>query len=967
MKFSKLFFAPVLAVGGWLAFVVSSQAALTPENLLCEYQVNPLGIDAWPPRLTWRVQSDERNQRQTAYEILVADDEKSLRQNTGNIWDSGKVAGDQTVNVEYAGKPLSAREACFWKVKVWDQSGNASDWSGPAMWSMGLLNTNDWQAKYISYRDSAPVFTNSSALYLPAARQYRKEFIASKKIKRATLYATALGIYELHLNGRRVGDAMFAPGWTDYRQRAYYQTYDVTKMVNGGTNAIGAWVAEGWYSGYVGFGLWFHLGTEKIGRATYGKTPAFMAQLELEYDDGSRDTIVTDPTWKVTGDGPIWQADILMGEVYDARREMAGWDQPGFDAASWDHAIFAEDNGSTRVKFYTSVPVGTNGESFQIEGLDRDIGFQRPPILEASLGVPVRPIEEIKPIAVTSPTNGVYIFNLGQNISGVARLKVKGPAGTIIRLRYGEMLYPDGGLMTENLRKARATDYYILRGDPLGEIYEPRFTYHGFQYVEVTDYPGTPEPGAITGIVIHSDTPPTSDFACSDPRVNQLFQNIRWTQYDNFVDIPTDCPQRDERLGWMGDAQIYIRAATYNAFVPAFYTKWLQSVMDAQRPNGVFPDYSPYPFDVDNDHGIGWSDAGVICPWTLWKIYGDTRLVKDCWQPMVKFMDWRKSISRNFLGVSQGNDAGDWLAADGKTPLDFLDTVYFAYTSKMMSEMAAAIDKPAEAARYQVQFDNIKRAFDAKYVRPDGSLTVNTETAYVHALYMDLLPKNLGHRAGEILADKVRASARQHNSGITTGFLGTRLLLPALTSAGQNDLAVQLIQTRKFPSWVFEVEQGATTVWEHWDGYTKTTGFDGPGMNSLNHYSLGAICEWMFFDLAGIDTDGAAYDHIIIRPMPPTTGSNPEVQPINWVQAHYDSIHGRISSGWRQTTNTFDLQVIIPANTTATVYVPARGLATVTESGQTLSATVGLKSFKMENDRAVIEIGSGSYDFTSLQ
>ena len=459
MSFLKLFFTPLFALVLWPSFVVS--AAFIPSNLQCEYHVNPLGIDAPQPRLTWQVQSRQRDQHQTAYEILVASDEGLLAQNIGNLWDSGKISSAQTINVDYDGRPLTSREVCFWKVKAWDGQGQPSDWSAPAMWSMGLLNTNDWQASYISYRDPTPVFTNRDRLYLPAARQYRKEFFTGKKIKRATIYATALGIYELHLNGQRVGDAQFAPGWTDYRQRAYYQTYDVTRLVNDGTNAIGAWVADGWYSGYIGFGLWVGLGTEKIGRYTYGKTPAFMAQLEIDYDDGSHATVVSDPTWKVTGDGPIWQADILMGEFYDARRELAGWTRPGFNDTDWDPAILAQDNGRVPVKFYNGVNSPTNNESNSIEGVDQDIGFQRPAVLEASPGVPVRSFEEIKPIAITSPTNGVYIFNLGQNISGVARLKVKGPAGTEIRLRYGEMLYPDGRLMTENLRRARATDYYI--------------------------------------------------------------------------------------------------------------------------------------------------------------------------------------------------------------------------------------------------------------------------------------------------------------------------------------------------------------------------------------------------------------------------------------------------------------------------------------------------------------------------
>jgi alpha-L-rhamnosidase len=963
MTFSKLFLVPIISLAVFLN--LTALASLAPVNLQCEYRVNPLGIDETEPRLTWQAQSDKRDQRQTAYEILVASSEKLLRQNVGDLWDSGKTVSDQTLNIDYFGKPLASREVCFWKIKVWDKNDRASPWSAPAMWSMGLLNSNDWQAGYISYRDTTPVLTDRDKLFLPPARQYRKEFYVERKIKRATIYATALGIYELHLNGQRVGDEQFAPGWTDYHQRAYYQTYDVTSLIKTGDNAFGAWLADGWYAGYIGFGLGDGLGPERIGRNIYGKTPAFMAQLEIEYDDGSREIIGTDPTWKVTGDGPIQEADFLMGEFYDARREMPGWTKPAFNDANWEKAILAQDNGNITATFYESVNPEKIGDPVEIEGHSVDLGFQRPAVLETSPGVPVRPIEEIKPVAITSPTNGVYIFNLGQNFSGGVRLKVKGAVGTQIRLRYGEMLYRDGRLMTENLRKARATDFYILRGDPNGEIYQPRFTYHGFQYVEVTGYPGKPKKDAIIGIVVHSDTPLTSDFVCSDPMPNQLFKNIRWTQRDNFVDIPTDCPQRDERLGWMGDAQIYIRAATYNAYVPAFYTKWLYSVMDAQRPSGAFPGYCPFPFQTGWDFGIAWSDAGVICPWTIWKIYGDTRIVKRCWQPMVKFMDWRKSTSQNFLGVNQGNDWGDWLSFGNKTPLDFIDTVYFAYTSRLMSEMAEAIGKKKESADYREQFENIKTAFNNKYVKPDGSLSVDTETAYVLALYMDLLPENLRQSAGEILTEKIHAKATQENSGITTGFLGTRPLLPVLSSIRKNDLAVQLFQSHKFPSWGYEVEQGATTIWERWNSYTRDKGFENPGMNSFAHYSFGAVCEWMFFDLAGIDTDGVAYQHIIIRPTPPTFGSNPERKPIDWVKAHYDSIRGRISSEWHQSAKFFDLKITIPANTTATVYLPAKNIEAISEGGHALSKIADVKSAQMEDDCAVLEIGSGSYHFVS--
>jgi alpha-L-rhamnosidase len=969
MNSARTFFAATVMAVGFLASSARSEN-LTPVALRCEYRVNPLGLDEAQPRLTWRVESSVRGAKQTACQILVASSARLLAKKAGDLWDSGKISGGDTVNVAYAGKPLASRQQCFWKVCVWDNNGQAK-WSDPASWTIGLLRPEDWTANYISVRDASPVWKATTNLLLPPARQYRKEFSAGKKIKRATIYATALGIYELYLNGQRVGDARFAPGWTDYHQRAYYNTYDVTAQIKSGGNALGAWVGDGWYAGYIGFGLLTGIGTEKIGRNTYGKTPALMAQLEIEYTDGSRDIIPTDKTWKVTGDGPVREGDFLMGEFYDARMETTGWTKPNFDDAKWDAAILASENGSAPATFYEYANGAKPGDNPEIKGRPIDLGFHRPAKLEAFPGVPVRPIQEIKPVAITSPTNGVYVFNLGQNFAGVARLKVKGPAGTEIQLRYGEMLYPDGRLMTENLRKARATDRYILRGDKHGEEWTPRFTFHGFQYVEVTGYPGKPGKDAITGIVLHSDTPLTSGFECSDPVANRLFKNVVWTQRANFVDLPTDCPQRDERFGWMGDAQIYVHCATLNADVAAFYTKWLREVMESQRPSGTFPGYCPYPFEHGWDFGTAWCDAGVICPWTVWQAYDDTRIIERCWPFMVKFMDWRKSTSQNFLGISHGNDWGDWLSFGQKTPLDYVDTVYFAYTAKLMSDMATAIGNYHKAEEYRQLFTDIKTAFNQKYVRPDGSLTVDNQTAYALALYMNLLPADVRAKSGKILADKIRAGETADNSGMTTGFLGTRPLLPVLTSVGENDLAVKHFQSRKFPSWGYEVEQGATTIWERWNGYTKEFGFGGPdgnqnaSMNSFAHYSFGAVCEWMINDLAGIQSDGVGYDKIIIHPHPPTPGSNSERAPINWVKAHYDSIHGRIASEWRRTENGFELAAEIPANTTATVSLPATSADTITESGQPLAKVAGVKFLRMEEDCAVLAVESGQYHFVS--
>ena len=960
-----LFVAAILFCAG-----ITQADVCHPVSLRCEYRVNPQGIDETLPRLTWQVAGGERGARQTAYQILVASSAELLRKNSGDLWDSGKVLSAETVNIAYAGRPLASRQPCFWKVCLWDDQGRVH-WSETAGWTMGLLHADDWRADYISFRDPAPVWQDTTNLFLPPAHQFRKEFATTKTVRRATIYATALGIHELYLNGERIGDALFAPGWTDYHQRAYYNTYDVTPLVKRGGNALGAWVADGWYSGYIGFGFLTGIGTEKVGRATYGKTPALMAQLELEYTDGSREIIPTDKSWKVTGDGPIREGDFLMGESYDARKEMPGWSKPGFDDVKWESAILAPENGPVPATFYEWANGEQPGDKIEIKGRPVDLGFQRPAKLEAFPGLPVRPIEEIKPVAITSPTNGVCIFNLGQNFAGVVRLKVKGPAGTTLQLRYAEMLYPDGRLMTENLRKARATDHYVLRGDKNGEEWTPRFTFHGFQYVEITGFPSQPGKDAITGIVLHSDTPMTSGFECSDPMANRLFKNVVWTQRANFLDLPTDCPQRDERFGWMGDAQIYVHCATLNADVAAFYTKWLREVMESQRPSGTFPGYAPYPFQHGWDFGTAWCDAGIICPWTVWQAYGDTRIIERCWPSMVKFMDWRKAASKNFLGINHGNDWGDWLSFGKKTPLDFVDTVYFAYSANLMSEMAAAIGKPNEAAEYRELFSHVKTAFNQKYVKPDGSLAVDTQTAYALALYMDLLPVDLRLKSGKILADKLRSGATAENSGMTTGFLGTRPLLPVLTSVGENDLAVKHFQSDKFPSWGYEVAQGATTIWERWNSYSKEFGFGGAdgkqnaSMNSFAHYSFGAVCEWMINDLAGIQSDGAGYGKIIIRPSPPSAGSNPTHEPIHWVSAHYDSIHGRITCSWKRTKNQFELETEIPANTTATIYLPAGSADKVTEGGKLLAKARGVNFLRMDGDRAVLAVESGKYRFAS--
>ncbi|HEC01929.1 MAG TPA: alfa-L-rhamnosidase [Phycisphaerales bacterium] len=943
----SLFFTAVCWSQSWDDNI--SNNAIQVSRLRCEYLANPLGIDETEPRLGWIVTSEARGQRQTAYQIRVASRIDKLLSGKADLWDSGKVASSETVNVVYQGEPMVSRQRCFWQVRVWDKNANVSKWSSPARWSMGLLNEEDWQSEWISFKDDSLLNATRKEIVLPPARYYRKPFDSAPAVSRATVYATALGVYELSINGQPVTEQMFTPGWSDYRQRVYYNTFDVTERIRKGQNVLAATVADGWYSGYLGFGLLVGYGPNKCGRYFYGKTPALRIQLEIEYTDGTAKTVVTDKSWK-TSEGPIRESDMLMGEVYDARLEMPGWDKTGFDDRQWETAIPARENGSLKAPYYDKA-----GHR------EVELGFIEPEVVQSYSSVPVRPIGTIRPVAITEPDPGVYIFDMGQNFSGIVELTVRGKRGTKVQIRHGEMLHRDGTLMTENLRKARATDTYILRGGET-ETWRPKFTFHGFQFVEITGLPKKPTLDTIKGIVIHSDTPLTSSFECSDPMVNQLFSNIVWTQRSNFLEVPTDCPQRDERLGWTGDAQAYVRSATYNADVAAFFTKWEKDLVESQRDNGAYPAYAPFPMQHGprgKAYGTAWMDAGVICPYTIYKIYGDTRMIERNYESMTRFMNFRKEVSPNFQGVFVGNDWGDWLALN-KTPIEYIDSVYFAYTSDLMAEMANAIGKTADGKKYANWGKQIRAFFNKNYVNDDGSLAVNTQTAYALALFVNMLPPQKRMPAGQHLAKLIK----DNDNLMSTGFIGTRPLLPVLTATGHHDLAVRLLQNRRYPSWGFEVANGATTIWERWNSYTKENGFVA-GMNSFSHYSFGAVCEWMFQSLAGIDTNGAGYKHIILRPGPPSADSNPDNEPINWVKAEYDSIRGRIRSSWKKTTSRFEYNVTIPANTTGILYLPADKASNVIESGMKLSRAQGVEILSEKEGLIEIELASGSYHFIS--
>lgn len=929
-------------------------------DLRCEFLVEPTAIESRQPRLSWRLFSSRRGVEQTAWQVRVATSLAELQADGGKRWDSGRRDGDSGQQVAYAGGALVSAAEYFWQVRVWDERGEPSAWSEPSRWGMGLMEPSDWSAEWIAAPDRTPWPQKPDPLVLQPARHFRRSFSVSKPVRRAVAYVSALGIYDLHCNGQRVGDAYFQPGWSDTTHRAYYRAHDVTERLQaGGENVIGAVVADGWYAGYVGYGLLVGYGPDRLGRWFYGKEPSLRVQLEIEYVDGTRERILSDRSWRVTTRGPIEEADLIMGERHDARKELEGWDRPGPRGTDWDPVVLAAENPRHRALYRDAV-----------EERSVEIGFAPPPRMQAYAAPPIRETEERPAQAITEPSPGVYLFDLGQNMAGVIRLRVKGTAGTEIRLRYGERLHRDGRLMTENLRRARATDTYILRGDPNGEVWSPRFTYHGFQYVEVSGLPGRPGLDAVTGLVLHNDTPMVGRFACSDPVLTRLSENARWTQRANFIEVPTDCPQRDERLGWMGDAAAYVGTATHYADVSAFFTKWMDDVVEAQRSFGAYPDYAPYPMahgPGQQTFGSAWTDAGVIVPWTLWRAYGDRRLLERHWDSLTRFMEWRHSAaSPEGLGTRHGNPWGDWLNLEDPTPLELVDTCYAAKVTEQMRELALAIDRPLEAKVYERRLARMRAAFVRQYRRTDGSYDLVSQSAHVLTLWAGLIPREDAPRVVEALAQRIV----RNDYRMATGFLGTRSLLSVLSEHGQHDLAVRLFQSRRFPSWGYAVVNGANTIWERWDSYTVEHGFNGANgrqnaaMNSFSHYAFGAVMEWAFRELAGLGGRDPESGLLLLHPRLPDPVGNPEAPVLTWVTAESAIPAGRVAAEWRRDGVKWTYHVDVPPNAVARIRLDRTGQENIRESGLPLSAAVGVRSVTQVDDAVEVVVGSGRYLFS---
>jgi alpha-L-rhamnosidase len=740
----------------------------------------------------------------------------------------------------------------------------------------------------------------------------RRAFELSKNVQSARLYVTALGSYRIFLNGERVGNDVLTPEFTDYRKRVLYQTYDVTRLLGSGKNTLGALLGDGWYDS----------GLTWVGMHFFSPPNRLLAQLEINYADGSHETVKSDDSWKAAA-SPILRSEIYAGEVYDARLEQAGWENNGFNDSRWS---------STSISDAPAI------------------------ILSSQISLPTQVIATMVPKRATPGANGAYIFDMGQNIVGWATLRVKGPANTRVRLRFAEILNADGTIYTENLRNADATDVYVLRGGG-DENFTPHFTFHGFRYVEVTGYPGTPNLDAITGEVVSSlRGEPTAKLTTSSKLVNQMWSIGIWGQRGNFLSIPTDCPQRDERLGWMGDAGVFWRTGSYNFDIAAFSQKFMQDIVDAQTPQGAFTNVSPntLPFGGEGSEGTsgwseamvgapGWGDAGVIVPWTMWVQYGNKAIIEENWDAMQRWMDFIQSRNPDFLrknGV--GPNFADWLAPDENTNKDLLATAYWALIANMMSQMAHAVGKESEAKRYDDGVQNIRAAFQKAYIKEDGEVGTGTQTSYVVALHTKMAPKALE----PALVDKLVKNIEARNWHLSTGFLGTPFLLFTLADHGRTDVAYRLLLNDSYPSWGYMLSKGATTWWERWNGDTGD-----PAMNSYNHYAFGSVIAWVYRYAAGIDTtpDSPGFTEIVIHPhLDPRMTS---------ARAEYDSIYGKIISDWSGTsTGPFSLKVTIPANTSATVFLPTIAGSRITESGNPVEA-------QQESESYVMRIGAGSYNF----
>jgi alpha-L-rhamnosidase len=915
----------ILATTAWLPRAQGAAGSLIPVCLRCEFSDDPLGLHSPNPRLSWKLESTSRAQEQTAFQILVASSPRALAEEKGDLWDSGKVLTSQSICIRYRGQPLKSAQPASWKVRVWDKAGRASDWSKPATWEMGLPSPQDWQAQWLNDGKINPV-KDADFYQEDPAPLFRKEFMLPKKVARARLRVSGLGYYEAGLNGKRVGDQVLDPGWTRYPERVLYSTYDVTSQVRRGANCIGVMLGNGWYNP-LPLRMWGHLNLREhlpVGR------PRFIARLEIEFADGPRDAVVSDSSWKVA-DGPIRFNSIYLGEIYDARREMAGWDRPGFDDSGWRRPGVATE------------PIG---------------------LLRAQSQPPIRVTKTLKPARLTEPKPGVFVFDFCQNFAGWVNLRVSAPAGTKVVLRYGELLNPDGTLnvMTSVAGQIKGTrkttdgreesvggpgapavawqsDTYVAKGKGT-ESYTPRFTFHSFRYVELTGLPSKPTRDAVTGLRLNADVERVGSFQCSNDQFNRIQEMCDWTFLSGLFSVQSDCPHR-ERFAYGGDLAVTSEALMMNYDMATFYAKAVRDWKDSAKPDGMLTDTAPF---VGIQYcGIAWAMAHPLAQRQLYQYYGDRQLIEEQFETARRWLDLEAQSNPNSI-VEEGLSDHEGLAP---APAPAMVTPLFAASARTLSELAAILGREVEAQKYGRLFEQIRKAYLDRFLdRASGKVGPGTQASQAFALYLNLLQPEQRPAALQFLLDDIRL---RHDGHLSTGIFGTKFMLDVLSRAGEADLASTIVEQKTYPGWGCMLENGATTLWEHWEGSDNTY--------SHNHPMFGSVSEWFYHWLGGIQPapEAMGFDRIIIRPQ--------TVKDLNWVRCSYSSVRGRIFSNWKRDGNLLKLEVEIPANTTALVYLPVSEAGQVKEGGKPVERSPGVQSVRQDGSNMILEVGSGRYCF----
>lgn len=900
-------------------FLINLQASIQVNNLRTEMLKDPIGIDNISPKLSWNIQSDRRGIYQKSYQIIVASTFDKLMNGEGDLWDSGKVNSNQSIHIKYNGFRLKSRDKCYWKVRVWTED-EESAWSEPAKWTMGLLHHNDWISRWIGF-DRSFSWDREDKFSRLSARYFRNTFFSDKEVSEARIYIIGLGLYELFLNGQKVGNQVLAPSPTDYHKNIKYNIHDVTDMINSGENAIGIILGNGRYYTMRQF-------TQPYKIKNFGY-PKLLFQLEIDYNDGTREVIKSDDTWRGTADGPIRSNNEYDGEEYDARKEMKGWNTIEFDDSSWLKAEYVQE------------PEGK---------------------YEAQINPNIKIKHTMKPISIEEINPGIFILDMGQNMVGWLRLKVKGERGDQVTLRFAEILNKNGKLETANLRDARATDKYTLKGND-EEIWEPSFVYHGFRFVEITGYPGIPKLSDFEGIVVYDDMETIGHIETSSDLLNQIYKNAWWSITGNYKGMPIDCPQRNERQPWLGDRSTVALGESFMLNNYHLYSKWMDDIKYSQRSDGSIPDVAPAFWRYYSDN-MTWAGTYLMTAKMLYQQFGDVEVLKKHY-PYMKL--WLKYMQDRYLDenyILTKDSYGDWCAppktieegrgknANIKYPSTLISTAYYYYYLKLMQDFALLTGNDVDIDEYVIMANKVRTSYNNTFFKVDSMYYGNNSlTENIISYCLGLVPDNYSSSLFSTIENIIEKRNKGH---LSTGIIGTQWIIRSLIDGNRSDLAFKLATNITYPSWGYMVENGATTIWELWNGNTAA-----PNMNSYNHVMmLGDLIIWYFENLAGIktglDPTESGFKKIIMKP---------DIDNLTFVKASYHSFYGLIESKWEKTSTKFIWQVSIPGSTSAVLYFPKKYGKSLSEGGNNINNVDGIRILEENNSTITLEIGSGNYNF----